>query len=1103
MPPGSTDSVPPAERPGEAVAVVGMGVRLPGADTPEAFWRNLRDGVQSLTTSTDEDLAAAGLPPEALRDPARVRTRPVVDGAELFDAAFFGYSPAEAAATDPQHRLLLACAWEALESAGHDPRGLAEQSVGVFAGAGPDSYFQHHLRPRETAAGPGAGQFQHLLGNSNDFLASRVSFTLDLTGPSVTVQAGCSTSLVAVHLAAQSLLGGECDLALAGGATLYFPQRAGDVHREGGVNSRDGRCRPFDAAADGTTPGDGVAVLALRRLSDALAAGDPVLGVIRGTAVNNDGAAKAGFTAPAVEPQADVAAEALAVAGLSPADIDYVEAHGTGTPMGDALEIAALSAAYAGAPPGSCRLGSVKPNVGDTWAAAGAVGLVKVLLALDHEEVPPLVNFTRAHPEIDLASSPFRVAAEPTPWKRGDRPRRAAVHTFGMGGTNAHVIVEEPPRAARTAADTGDGPAFVGDSSKFTGDGPTGGAEDPAFTSDGSADTTDRPAGTAGDPTAFADDGSAGAAEGAAGAAAAGDRPAGATGTAGTTGGPASAPGGQAGGVGGPAATGDGSASAPGGPVDAGVGPAAAGDGSASAAGGPVDAGVGPAAAGDGSASAAGGPVDAGVGPAAAGDGSASAAGGPVDAGVGPAAAGDGSASAAGGPVDAGVGPAAAGDGSASAAGGPVDAGVGPAAAGDGSASAAGGPVDAGVGPAAAGDGSASAAGGPVDAGVGPAAAGDGSASAAGGPVDAGVGPAGAGDGSALGGGPAVTAGDITARRDRGVAARRGPGGADGWWVLPLSARTDAAVRRQAALLAEHLERRPQAPLDEVCRTLLVGRARFARRAVALGRDRTAVLRALRALASGGPDAEVRGDGWAAFGAAPGVPGVPGVPGEPGGAEGAGAPAPGGDRVTARTGAGPAPGGPSPDRPPSEVLRRVRAWVAGGDVLPAEAGPGRRAVLPTYPFERTRHFVDPPRFAATRPGTAGAARGTAEGGGLGAPSAHARPALETPYAPAADRLERLVVDAWGDALGIDGVGRDDDFFELGGHSLLAARVTTTLRAVLPVTTDVTDVLAAPPTAAGHADRLRHRLHERLAALSDEEAAALAGQLGGAPGEPAP
>jgi acyl transferase domain-containing protein len=364
--------------------------------------------------------------------------------------------------------------------------------------------------------------------------------------------------------------------------------------------------------------------------------------------------------------------------------------------------------------------------------------------------------------------------------------------------------------------------------------------------------------------------------------------------------------------------------------------------------------------------------------------------------------------------------------------------------------------------------------------------------------VDAGVRPG--GDGPAFGGGPAVTAAGATARQDRGIAARRGPGGADGWWVLPLSARTDAAVRRQAALLAEHLQRRPQAPLDEVCRTLLVGRARFARRAVALGRDRTGVLRALRALASGGPDAEVRGDGWAAFGAAPGVPGVPG---EPGGAEGAGAPAPAGDRVTARTGAGPAPGGPSPDRPPSEVLRRVRAWVAGGDVLPAEAGPGRRAVLPTYPFERARHFVDPPRFAATRPGTAGAARGTAEGGGLGAPSAHARPALETPYAPAADRLERLVVDAWGDALGIDGVGRDDDFFELGGHSLLAARVTTTLRAVLPVTTDVTDVLAAPPTAAGHADRLRHRLHERLAALSDEEAAALAEQLGGAPGEPAP
>ncbi|MEU6853507.1 beta-ketoacyl synthase N-terminal-like domain-containing protein, partial [Actinacidiphila alni] len=435
----------------EAVAVVGMAVRLPGADTPEAFWRNLRAGVESLSTFSDDDLLASGLPPAALDDPARVRTRPVIEGPELFDAAFFGYSPGEAAATDPQHRLFLECAWEALESAGHDPRGFAQDAVSVFAGTGPDSYFLHHLHPHQAAAGPGAGPFQNLLGNSGDFLASRVSFKLDLTGPSVTVQAGCSTSLVAVHLAVQSLLGGESDLALAGGATVYFPQRSGYVYREGGVNSPDGRCRAFDAEAAGTTPGDGVAVLALRRLSDALAEGDPVLGVIRGTAVNNDGAAKAGFTAPAVDPQSDVAAEALAVAGVAPADIDYVEAHGTGTPMGDALEITALTDGYAGAPTGSCRLGTAKPNVGDTWAAAGAVGLVKVLLALEHEELPPVAGITEPHPEIDFESGPFRLNTSLTAWKRGDRPRRAAVHTFGIGGTNAHVVLEEAPEQALSA----------------------------------------------------------------------------------------------------------------------------------------------------------------------------------------------------------------------------------------------------------------------------------------------------------------------------------------------------------------------------------------------------------------------------------------------------------------------------------------------------------------------------------------------------------------------------------------------------------------------------------------------------------------------------
>ncbi|MFI6348458.1 beta-ketoacyl synthase N-terminal-like domain-containing protein [Streptomyces sp. NPDC050560] len=439
------DTVTPVPlRAEDPVAVIGMALRLPGADTPDAFWRNLREGVESVTEFSDADLLAAGVPPEALHDPARVRARPVVEGPELFDADFFGYSPAEAAAIDPQHRLFLECAWEALESAGHDPRGDGDLSVSVFAGTGPDSYFLNHLHPHRARAGQGPS-FEGLLGNSGDFLASRVSYKLDLTGASVTVQAGCSTSLVAVHLAAASLITGESDLALAGGSTLYFPQRAGYLYREGGINSPDGRCRAFDARAAGTTPGDGVTVLVLRRLADALDAGDPVLGVLRGSAVNNDGAAKAGFTAPAVDPQSDVAAEALAVAGLSPSDIDYVEAHGTGTPMGDALEITALTEGYAGAPRGGCRIGTAKPNVGDTWAAAGAVGLAKVLLAFAHEELPPTINRSGPHPDIDFTAGPFTLTTEPTPFKRGERPRRAAVHTFGVGGTNAHVVLEEPP----------------------------------------------------------------------------------------------------------------------------------------------------------------------------------------------------------------------------------------------------------------------------------------------------------------------------------------------------------------------------------------------------------------------------------------------------------------------------------------------------------------------------------------------------------------------------------------------------------------------------------------------------------------------------------
>ncbi|MEV6395078.1 beta-ketoacyl synthase N-terminal-like domain-containing protein [Streptomyces sp. NPDC051907] len=455
-PPGRGQSSPAAgertaaDADGGEIAVVGLAGRFPGASSLDAFWQLLREGREAHTTLTDEQLLAAGVPASLLDDPRLVRRRPVVEDAGLFDAAFFGYTPREAELMDPQQRLFLECAWEALESAGYDSERV-DGAVGVFGGGGPTSYWQSHL-----SADPGylreVGEFQALLGNEKDFLAPRVSYKLDLRGPSVSVLSGCSSSLVAVHMAVQSLLSGECDLALAGGATVYFPQHAGYLHQQGGVNSPDGRCRAFGAKADGTVPGDGAGVVLLKRLDDALADGDQVLGVLLGTAVNNDGAHKVGFTAPSMQGQADVIAEALAVAGAEAESISYVEAHGTGTELGDRIEIAALTQAYATDARGFCTIGSLKPNIGHTDTAAGVLGLIKVLLALRHEELPPSINCEEPHPEIDFPSTPFRVGTEATPWPRGERPRRAGVSSFSVGGTNAHIVVEEPPVLAAAPA---------------------------------------------------------------------------------------------------------------------------------------------------------------------------------------------------------------------------------------------------------------------------------------------------------------------------------------------------------------------------------------------------------------------------------------------------------------------------------------------------------------------------------------------------------------------------------------------------------------------------------------------------------------------------
>ncbi len=435
-----------------AVAIVGLSGRFPGAPGVEHLWANLRVGISSIARFNDEELAASGVAPELRRDPRYVPAAGVLDGVELFDAGFFGYNPREAELLDPQQRLFLECAWEALEDAGYDSLRVPGP-VGVFASLGLSRYLHQILTSADPAAATGG--LQLLLGNDKDFLATRVSYKLDLAGPSMTVQTACSSSLVAVHLACQNLRLGTCDMALAGGVSIALPQRAGYLYEEGGIASPDGCCRAFDAAARGTVGGSGAGIVVLKRLEDALAHGDTIHAVLLGSATNNDGGSgKAGYTAPSVAGQAQVISAALADAGVSPESIDYVEAHGSGTPLGDPIEVAALNLAFKGAfrretgRTGFCFLGSVKTNVGHLDAAAGVTGLIKTVLALEHRQIPPSLHFKTPNPAIDFAASPFRVADRLTDWKANGEPRRAGVSAFGIGGTNVHAVLEEAPPAA-------------------------------------------------------------------------------------------------------------------------------------------------------------------------------------------------------------------------------------------------------------------------------------------------------------------------------------------------------------------------------------------------------------------------------------------------------------------------------------------------------------------------------------------------------------------------------------------------------------------------------------------------------------------------------
>ena len=428
----------------QAIAIVGMAGRFPGADSVESLWDNLRAGRESITRFTDAQLREAGVSPRLLADQNYVKARPTLSDVESFDAALFGYTPRQAELMDPQQRLFHECAWEALERAGYDTQRYAGL-VGVYGGANLSSYL---VRMAESGTLRDTPLETLTLDIDKDSLTTSISYKLNLRGPSMAVQTFCSTSLVAVHMACRSLRAGECDMALAGGVSVWVPTISGYMYREGDQFSPDGHCRTFDEQADGTLFGDGVALVVLKRLDDALEDGDMIHAVIRGTAVNNDGNLKVSYTGPSVVGQSEVVRTAFADAGVTPGDVDYVEAHGTATRLGDPIEVAALTKAIRTGTDkvGYCAIGSVKTNLGHLDRAAGVTGLIKTVMALEHEAMPPLLHFRRPNPQIDFASSPFYVNTALARWPRAQgRVRRASVNSLGVGGTNAHVVLEEAP----------------------------------------------------------------------------------------------------------------------------------------------------------------------------------------------------------------------------------------------------------------------------------------------------------------------------------------------------------------------------------------------------------------------------------------------------------------------------------------------------------------------------------------------------------------------------------------------------------------------------------------------------------------------------------
>jgi len=430
---------------GLEIAVIGMSGRFPGAGNVEEFWENLKIGLDTVTFYSEEELTKLNVDPELLENSNYVKAIGNILDRELkeyFDASFFGYKPLEALVMDPQLRIFHECAWEALETAGYNPH-KTNKIIGLYAGAN-ENFSWKALTVLSTDR-ESYGNFAESLLTDKDYLSTRVSYCLNLNGPAIAVNSACSTSLVAIHLGCQAILNGECDIALAGGISINFTKATGYMYYEGMISSNDGHCRAFSDKAKGTVRGEGVGIVVLKLLEEAIADKDYIYAVIKGTAINNDGNRKAGYTAPSITGQTQVIKMAHKMAGVEPETITYIETHGTGTSVGDPIEIEALISAFNSNKKGFCKIGSLKTNIGHLGSAAGVAGFIKTVLSLKYRQIPPSLHFEHPNPRIDFDNSPFLVNTCLTLWERNGNPLRAGVSSFGIGGTNAHIVLEEAP----------------------------------------------------------------------------------------------------------------------------------------------------------------------------------------------------------------------------------------------------------------------------------------------------------------------------------------------------------------------------------------------------------------------------------------------------------------------------------------------------------------------------------------------------------------------------------------------------------------------------------------------------------------------------------